>query len=152
MQILELIFTVDHRGRLKIPAPVLTKMGLAAGDHVRVAYLTHNGAANTFCELMLLPNAVDGVGLNGDNAIQIPMELMRQANIPQDADLQIACLDGCIVISRDTGLQPEELSSILDSLQLAESFASVLPGEARQVLSRLEQAVQNMKEGLEQDE
>ncbi len=125
---------------------------MAAGDHVRVAYLTHNGAANTFCELMLLPNAVDGVGLNGDNAIQIPMELMRQANIPQDADLQIACLDGCIVISGDTGLQPEELSSILDSLQLAESFASVLPGEARQVLSRLEQAVQNMKEGLEQDE
>ena len=130
----------------------MTRMGLAAGDHVRVAYLTHNGAANTFCELMLLPNAVDGVGLNGDNAIQIPMELMRQANIPQDADLQIACLDGCIVISGDTGLQPEELSSILDSLQLAESFASVLPGEARQVLSRLEQAVQNMKEGLEQDE
>lgn len=125
---------------------------MAAGDHVRVAYLTHDGAANTFCELMLLPNAVDGVGLNGDNAIQIPMELMRQANIPQDADLQIACLDGCIVISGDTGLQPEELSSILDSLQLAESFASVLPGEARQVLSRLEQAVQNMKEGLEQDE
>lgn len=152
MQILEMTFTVDQRGGLKIPPSVLTRMGLAAGDHVRVAYLTHNGAANTFCELMLLPNAVDGVGLNGDNAIQIPMELMRQANIPQDADLQIACLDGCIVISGDTGLQPEELSSILDSLQLAESFASVLPGEARQVLSRLEQAVQNMKEGLEQDE
>ena len=149
MQVLELIFTVDHRGRLKIPAPVLTKMGLAAGDHVRVAYLTHNGAANTFCELMLLPNAVDGVGLNGDNAIQIPMELMRQANIPQDADLQIACLDGCIVISRDTGLQPEELSSILDSLQLAESYASVLPEEARQVLSQLEQTIQNTRKGSE---
>mgnify|MGYP001080639363 FL=1 len=149
MQVLELIFTVDHRGRLKIPAPVLTKMGLAAGDHVRVAYLTHNGAANTFCELMLLPNAVDGVGLNGDNAIQIPMELMRQANIPQDADLQIACLDGCIVISRDTGLQPEELSSILDSLQLAESCASVLPEEARQVLSQLEQTIQNTRKGSE---
>lgn len=149
MQILELIFTVDHRGRLKIPAPVLTKMGLAAGDHVRVAYLTHNGAANTFCELMLLPNAVDGVGLNGDNAIQIPMELMRQANIPQDADLQIACLDGCIVISGDTGLQPEELSSILDSLQLAESCASVLPEEARQVLSQLEQTIQNTRKGSE---
>lgn len=149
MQILELTFTVDHRGRLKIPAPVLTKMGLAAGDHVRVAYLTHNGAANTFCELMLLPNAVDGVGLNGDNAIQIPMELMRQANIPQDADLQIACLDGCIVISRDTGLQPEELSSILDSLQLAESCASVLPEEARQVLSQLEQTIQNTRKGSE---
>ena len=119
---------------------------------MRVAYLTHDGTTNTFCELMLLPNEADGAIPNEDSAIRIPMDLMRQANIPQDADLQIACLDGCIVISRDTGLQPEELSSILDSLQLAESFASVLPGEARQVLSRLEQAVQNMKEGLEQDE
>ena len=71
MQILEMTFTVDQRGGLKIPPSVLTRMGLAAGDHVRVAYLTHDGAANTFCELMLLPNAVDGVGLNGDNAIQI---------------------------------------------------------------------------------
>ena len=152
MQVLELIFTVDHRGRLKIPAPVLTKMGLAAGDHVRVAYLTHNGAANTFCELMLLPNAVDGVGLNGDNAIQIPMELMRQANIPQDADLQIACLDGCIVISRDTGLQPEELNSILEHLQTAESLTAMLPGETQQTLSQLEQAVQTIRKGSEQDE
>lgn len=147
MQILEMTFTVDKRGGLKIPPPVLTRMGLAAGDHVRVAYLTHDGGANTFCELMLLPNTVGGVGPNEDSTIQIPMELMRQANIPQDADLQIACLDGCIVISQDADLQPEELSSILESLQLAESFASMLPGEARQVLSHLEQAVQNTQKG-----
>lgn len=149
MQILELTFTVDHRGRLKIPAPVLTKMGLAAGDHVRVAYLTHDGTTNTFCELMLLPNEADGAIPNEDSAIRIPMDLMRQANIPQGTDLQIACLDGCIVISRDTGLQPEELSSILDSLQLAESCASVLPEEARQVLSQLEQTIQNTRKGSE---
>ena len=106
-------------------------------------------ASKSICELVSPTEAVDGVGLNGDNAIQIPMELMRQANIPQDADLQIACLDGCIVISRDTGLQPEELSSILDSLQLAESCASVLPEEARQVLSQLEQTIQNTRKGSE---
>lgn len=152
MQILEMTLTVDKRGGMKISPPVLARMGLAAGDHVRVAYLTHDGAANTFCELMLLPNEVDGAIPNEDSSIQIPMKLMRQANIPQEADLQITCLDGCIVISRDTGLQPEELSSILDSLQLAESFVSMLPGEVRQVLSRLEQAVQNTQKGLEQNE
>lgn len=152
MQILEMTFTVDKRGGMKIPPPVLAKMGLAAGSHVRVAYLTHDGTTNTFCELMLLPNEADGASPDDDSSIRIPMELMRQANIPQEADLQIACLDGCIVISRDTGFQPEELSSILDSLQLAESFVSMLPGEVRQVLSRLEQAVQNTQKGLEQDE
>ena len=55
MQILEMTFTVDKRGGMKIPPPVLAKMGLAAGSHVRVAYLTHDGTTNTFCELMLLP-------------------------------------------------------------------------------------------------
>lgn len=149
MQILEMTFTVDKRGGMKIPPPVLAKMGLAAGSHVRVAYLTHDGTTNTFCELMLLPNEADGASPDDDSSIRIPMELMRQANIPQDADLQIACLDGCIVISRDTGLQPEELSSILDSLQLAESFVSMLPGEAQQVLSQLEQTIQNTRKGSE---
>lgn len=83
MQILETTFTVDKRGGMKIPASVLTKMGLAAGDHVRVAYLTDDGAANTFCELMLLPNAVDEIDPDKSGAIQIPVELMRQANIPR---------------------------------------------------------------------
>ena len=92
MQILEMTFTVDHRGGMKIPAPVLTKMGLAAGDHVRVACLTHDGASNTFCELMLLPDAADETASDRTSVIQIPEELMRQASIPQDADLQITCL------------------------------------------------------------
>lgn len=152
MQILEMTFTVDKRGGMKIPPPVLAKMGLAAGSHVRVAYLTHDGTTNTFCELMLLPNEADGASPDEDGSIRIPMELMRQANIPQDADLQIACLDGCIVISRDTGLQPEELNSILEHLQTAESLTAMLPGETQQTLSQLEQAVQTIRKGSEQDE
>ena len=68
------------------------------------------------------------------------------------SDLQIACLDGCIVISRDTGLQPEELNSILEHLQTAESLTAMLPGETQQTLSQLEQAVQTIRKGSEQDE
>lgn len=151
MQILEMTFTVDHRGGMKIPAPVLAKMGLAAGDHVRVAYLTHDGVSNTFCELMLLPDAVDETGSNRTNVIQIPEELMRQASILQDADLQITCLDGCIVISRDTGLQLGELYPILENLQVAEAIASMLPGEARQALAKLEQTIGRIQRGAEQD-
>lgn len=152
MQILEMTFTVDKQGGMKIPASVLTKMGLAAGDHVRVAYLTDDGAANTFCELMLLPNAVDEIDPDKSGAIQIPVELMRQANIPQDADLQIACLNGCIVISQDIGIQPEELYPILENLQTAEALASMLPGEALQALAKLEETIERIHKGAEQDE
>lgn len=148
MQILEMTFTVDKRSGIRIPASVFAKMGLAAGDHVRIAYLTHDGASNTFCELMLLPNAVDEIDPEG-GAIQIPVELMCQANIPQDADLQIVCLNGCIVISPDTGILPEELNFILENLQMAESVASMLPGEAQQALSQLEQTVQSFQKGSE---
>ena len=75
MQILEMTFTVDKRGGMKIPPPVLAKMGLAAGSHVRVAYLTHDGTTNTFCELMLLPNEADGASPDEDGSIRIPLEL-----------------------------------------------------------------------------
>lgn len=152
MQILEMTFTVDKQGGMKIPASILAKMGLAAGDHVRVAYLTDDGAANTFCELMLLPNAVDEISPDKSGAIQIPVELMRQANIPQDANLQITCLNGCIVISRDTGFQPEDLYPILENLQTAEALASMLPGEALQTLAKLEETIERIQKGAEQDE
>lgn len=151
MQILEMTFTVDKRGGMKIPPPVLAKMGLAAGSHVRVACLTHDGASNTFCELMLLPDAVDETVSDRTNVVQIPEELMRQAGIPQDADLQITCLDGYIVISRDTGLQPEELYPILENLQVAEALASMLPGETPQALAKLEQTIGRIQKGAEQD-
>ena len=37
MKISELTFTVDHCSGLKIPTSVLREMGLAEGDHVRMA-------------------------------------------------------------------------------------------------------------------
>ena len=145
-------FTVDKRGGMKIPPAVLAEMGLAAGDHVRVAYLTHDGNSNTFCELMLLPDGVDEASSGRDGVIHIPAELMHQANMPQSADLQIACLDGCIMIIRDTGFQPEELNAILERLQAVESFASMLPGDVPQALSELERAIQSIEKGSGQNE
>ena len=87
-------FTVDGRGNIKIPAAVLSEMGLAPGDHVRAAYLTPDGITNPYCEFMLLPEFADEAALVDDDAIRIPAQLMAQANIPADADLQITCLNG----------------------------------------------------------
>ena len=58
---------------------------------------------------MLLPELAGEQELMGNDAIRIPAQLMAQANIPADADLQIACLNGGLLVCQDTGLQPQEL-------------------------------------------
>ena len=77
---------------------------------------------------------------------------MAQANIPADADLQITCLDGGLLICQDTGLQPRELCGVLEGLQAAEDLASMLPQEAQQALLQLEQTINTIREGAEEDE
>lgn len=151
MKIAEMTFTVDGRGNVKIPAVVLSEMGLAPGNHVRAAYLTLDGIANPFCEFMLLPEFADEQELMGNDVIRIPAQLMAQANIPADADLQITCLNGALLICRDTGLQPQELCAVLEGLQAAEDLASMLPQEAQQALLQLEQTINTIREGAEEN-
>ena len=152
MKIAEMTFTVDSCGNVKIPAAVLREMGLAPSDHVRIAYLTPDGITNPFFEFMLLPEFANESGLTDNDAIRIPAQLMAQANIPADADLQIACLNGALLICRDTGLQPQELCGILEGLQAAEDLASMLPQEAQQALLQLEQTINTIREGAGEDE
>ena len=151
MKIVEMTFTVDGRGNIKIPAADLSEMGLVPGNHVRVAYLTYDGITNPFCEFMLLSELADEQELMGNDAIRIPAQLMAQANIPADADLQITCLNGALLICRDTGLQPQELCGILEGLRVAEDLASMLPQKAQQALLQLEQTINMIREGAEED-
>ena len=151
MKIAEMTFTVDSRGNIKIPEAVLSEMGLAPGDHVRAAYLTPDGITNPFCEFMPLAEFADGSEMTDSDEIRIPAQLMAQANIPADADLQIACLDGALLICQDTGLQPQELYGILEGLQAAEDLVSMLPQEAQQALLQLEQTINTIREGAEED-
>ena len=152
MKIAEMTFTVDGRGNIKIPAAILSKMGLAPGDHVRVAYLTPDGVTNPFCEFMLLPELADEQELIDNDAIRIPAQMMAEANIPADADLQIACLNGGLLICRDTGLQPQELCGELEGFLAIEDLASMLPQKAQQAILQLEQTINTIREGAGEDE
>ena len=51
--ITELVYTVNKQGSLKIPKDAIREMGLQAGDHVRVAFLSTDGEKNDYCELMI---------------------------------------------------------------------------------------------------
>lgn len=150
MQILETTFTVSDSGNLKIPAAVLRKMGLNPGDHIRVAYLTQDGCRNIFREFFLSADPLDT--LSEDDKIQVPSRLLDQANIPDSADLQILCLDRCLLICQDSSLNTRELSSVFESLQLAENVAESLPIDLSLVRDQLRELNEYFEKGALENE
>ena len=151
MNISELTFTVDRHGSVKLPAPVLQEMDLYPGDHVRVAYLTPDGASNTFREFILLPCPAGDAGPE-EGRLLLPALLMDQAGIPSDADLQIVCLSGGILICQDAALYPEELRAVLECLRQAEELSAMLPDETHQALTELEHTINTIQKGAQYDE
>lgn len=150
MQISETTFTVSSSGSLTIPEPVLREMGLAPGNAVRVAYLTQDGQRNPFQEFLLSADPLDK--LSEEQQLRVPNELLEQSNIPADADLQIFCLDGCIVICQDSALNTDELASILESLQNADELACTLSGEPERMREQLEELINRFQEGANTSE
>lgn len=150
MQILETTFTVSDNGSLKIPATVLKEMGLLAGDHIHVAYVVKDGRQNVFQEFLLSADPLDT--LTEDNKFQVPSDLLAQANIPENADLQILCLNGYLLICQDSALSLNELSSVFESLRTAEDIVSSLPIDSFQAMEQLQEFTDRFEEGAPEDE
>lgn len=150
MQISETSFTVSDSGSLKIPATVIKEMGLSPGDHIRIAYLSRDGYRNIFREFLLSADPLDV--LTEDDKIQIPSHLLNQAHIPDNADLQILCLNGCLLICPDSALNTNELSSVFESLQIAGDIAASLPIDLSLVRNQLQELNDCFEKGVPEDE
>jgi antitoxin component of MazEF toxin-antitoxin module len=145
LKISECTFTVSGNGSLKIPAAILRNMGLGPGSHVRVAYLTPDGQKNVFQEFVLSADPLDS--LSEEQPLRVPDQLLEQANLPTDADLQIFCLSGCILICRDLTLNQDELYAVLDQLRTAEELMSILPSDGKQPQIPLCEMITDLLEG-----
>jgi len=120
-------------------------MGLGPGSHVRVAYLTRDGQHNSFQEFLLSANSLDA--LSDEQQFCVPNQLLSQSNIPLDADLQIICLDGFLIICQDTTLSSDELVAVLDSLRDADKLVCGLPMEVTQAQAQLKEVIDSLQEG-----
>lgn len=146
MQISESTFTVSQNGSLKIPSSVLREMGLFPGSHVRVAYLTHDGQHNSFQEFLLSADSLEE--LSEESQFHVPDHLLRQSNIPLDADLQIICLDGLLInLPRCSADVLMNSAPVLESLRDAGDLVCGLPMEVTQVQSQLEEAIDSLRKG-----
>lgn len=143
MQIAETVYTVSESGSLTIPDTVLREMGLGPGNTVRVAYLTQDGQQNTFQDFLLSSSPLDE--LSEEQQLRVPTHMLEDSNIPVDADLQILCLNGCIVICQDSALSSVELAAVLSRLQAAGELTSSLPADPEQ----LNELINHFQEGAD---
>lgn len=147
MKLRELTLTVSKNGTLKFPSSLLAEMDLHSGDNIRVAYLTQNGTTNLFKEFLL--TADDTPSYAEEQRIAIPYHLLQQANIPSEADIQIICLDGALIIGIEPTLNSNELTAVLDGLSVVTDIIVQLPSDSASLHTQLIDAIDNLRREYE---
>lgn len=143
MEILEMTYTIGNNGYFNIPAKVLRQMGLGPGDHVRIAYLTDQSQENIFREFLLTADSL--AEAENCSHIAVPRELLRQAEIPEDADIQVICSPGAIILAQDPILDVDALREVLSSMNIAAEILEQLPEDTDDALDALQDAVEEME-------
>ena len=139
MKIIEDRFITGADGSLTLSGKYLKEMGIGVDNEVTIAFLADSNEKNAYREFY-----IGGLGpLEDEQAeIQIPTELMQKAGLSYDDDLNIVCLDGAILICRDTLLNDKELSAVMDSMEIAADIVSRLPKNPDEASQCLEDATE----------
>ena len=120
MRIAEMTCTVSRNGSLKIiPDKTVSEMGLKAGDHIRVAYITDDGERNIYREILLSGKPLDTLT---DEGVLIPAEILEQAGIPLGADLRVISTEGMIILNQRLAVPNDRLKMALARLEIAEDL------------------------------
>lgn len=151
MTISEFESAIGPEGSLVIPASEIERMGLRPNDSVYVAYIADDALRNRFREFLVSPSPLETLGEAAQ--ISVPEELLRDAHISEGADVQIICIDGAIILCQESALRSEDLSQILQTLDIAVDLADSLPQDTQVVIESLRQHIDNCEEkGAKQHE
>lgn len=139
LQLVEMEGKMTENGCIEIPAVVLEQAGICTGDTVKLVYMAEDGELKNTAKEFLLARAgqdvAEELAKEENIAFQIPEELLRDAGIPMDADLDIVCQEGRIIILPSELVQgtkvpetkvPEELLAICRELGITEDKVNII--------------------------
>ncbi len=134
LQLVEMEGKMTENGCIEIPAVVLEQSGICTGDTVKLVYMAEDGELKNTAKEFLLARAgqdvAEELAKEENIAFQIPEELLRDAGIPMDADLDIVCQEGRIIILPSELVQgtkvPEELLAICRELGITEDKVNII--------------------------
>lgn len=134
LQLVEMEGKLNEKGCIEIPAAVLEQTGILTGDAVKLIYMAEEESLKSESKEFLLVRAgQDAAGelmKEQSVAFQIPLELLQDAGIPMDADLDIVCQkQKIIILPAETVTDipvPEELLTICRELGIPEDKVKII--------------------------
>lgn len=134
-QLVEIKGKVNEKGCIEIPVILLEQTGIRTGEEVKLLYLAagEKDFKNESKEFLLVRAGENPAGelMKEENVeLRLPPELLADAKIPMDADLDIVCTDRKIVIlpTEDVvaGEVPEELLGICEELGIPKEKVNIV--------------------------
>lgn len=134
LQLVEMEGRVTENGCIEIPMTVLDQTGICTGDAIKLIYMTEEEEVKSAAKEFLLvrndQDVVEELAREQRVSLQIPEELLQDAGISMDADLDIVCQNGRIVIFSSELLKemeiPEEVMEICNELGISEDKVKII--------------------------
>lgn len=134
LQLVEMEGRVTENGCIEIPMTVLDQAGICTGDAIKLIYMAEEEEVKSVAKEFLLvrndQDVVEELAREQRVSLQIPEELLQDAGIPMDADLDIVCQNGRIVIFSSELLKeteiPEEVMEICNELGISEDKVKII--------------------------
>ena len=143
IRISEHTYTIEPDGRLVIPANELAEMGLLAGQSVYLAYIAEHDLTNRYSEFLV--SVTSFAELDTSEHIAIPEQLLENAGIATDSDVQIICINGAVIITQEDNLNLRELDAAINQLRSANEITEHLSTSPKQILPELAEIICDME-------
>ena len=147
LQLVEMEGRVTENGCIEIPMTVLDQTGICTGDAIKLIYMAEEEEVKSAAKEFLLvrndQDVVEELAREQRVSLQIPEELLQDAGISMDADLDIVCQNGRIVIFSSELLKemeiPEEVMEICNELGISEDKVKIILNTTEQVHKLLDE-------------
>jgi len=134
VQLVEMTGTLNEKGCIEIPIVLLAQTGIRTGDEVNLVYIAagEGDYRNESKEFILKKAGEDPMGelRSGEAELKLPPQLLADAHIPEDADLDIVCRDRKIVImpagNEELEEVPKELLDICADLGIPKEKVNIV--------------------------
>ena len=148
VQLVEMTGILNEKGCIEIPIVLLAQTGIHTGDEVNLVYIAagEGDYRNESREFILKKTGEDPMEelQSGEAELKLPPQLLADAHIPVDADLDIVCRERMIVILPAGEEESEEVPK--EFLDICADLG--IPKEKVNIVLRMTEEEENGKTGI----
>lgn len=134
VQLVEMTGVLNEKGCIEIPIVLLAQTGIRTGEEVKLVYIAagEKDYRNESREFMLKKTGENPLEdlKSGEVELKLPPQLLADAHIPLDADLDIVCRDRKIMILPAEDVEsekvPKELLDIFEELGIPREKVNIV--------------------------